>query len=192
MRKTVTLILLSLLLTACSSIPLTSLYKLSKLDIKTINPKVVKVALQLPDYLKLGPVSLILSYTPEGAIEKPVEFKLTRTMRLKEYKKFEKNGYYISSYELTEKDTNTLIKFRQNILSRSDTHNTKHKTKIKIKYQSLCRESIPNEKPILLSVYLKTSNQSGFFPLSEDIDIFSELKKNKPKLDKLNIKKCET
>jgi len=194
MKKNTLLLLLSIFIVACTSIPITSLYKLSKLDLKTIDPKEVKVAIQIPDYLKVGAVKLKISYTPEGAKEKPVVFLLKKVRGLKSYEKYEQKNYSITSYELTEKDVDTLVKFRKNIIqnsNRSGSTKTNNTTKITIQYTSLCRVKSPKDKkPIFLSIYLNTTKTSGFFPLSKNIDLTKNLKQRGVTFNKSTIKLC--
>jgi len=176
-------------LASCSSIPLNSLYKVSKVDLRTINPKVIAVAIKIPEHLRARKLSLKLSHTPEGEIVKPLVFSLIKYDGSKEYKKYKENGYSISSYKLSDQDVDRLIKFRKQEFLSKNNRNKKYNTKVSVAYKGLCRTGASNNKPVLISILLKTNNTSHFFPLVQEMDLRAEATKRGLNVGKEVVKK---
>lgn len=184
MRKYILLAITLVFLISCSSIPLTSLYKLSKVDLHTINPKVIAVAIKTPDYIRSGQINLKLSYTPEGEIEKPLNFVLVKYDGFKEYKNYIEKGYSISSYKLSESDAVELSNFRKKKFLTQKKDKRNHMTKVSVSFKDLCRIKEPKNEDVLISILLKTNTNSGFFPLWDKMDLKKEAIKKGIKVDK--------
>ena len=175
-------------LISCSSIPIKSLYQLSKVNLRTINPKVIAVAIKVPEHLKVRKLSLELSHTPEGETVKPLKFSLIKYDGSKEYKKYQESGYSISSYKLSEQDVVKLINYRQKEFISQNNKNKKYTTKVSVAYKGLCRTRKSNKKSVLLSILLKTNNTSNFFPLVQKMDLRAEASKKGLKVGKEVVK----
>ena len=182
---------MTLTIVSCTSIPVTSLYKLSKIDIRTLNPRETGVALKFPSDYEIGQVKLKFSYTLPNQKENPLEFILVKKTGQKGYQKYKQQGYSIISYSLSEKDAERLIEKRRNILVKKKPNRNKGETKISISYKGLCKK-IPNDKSFLLSIYLKTSQSSGYFPFIQNMDMFAKAKEKGYRFDTKYIKLCSS
>jgi len=108
-----------ILLSACTAIPVKTLYKLATADFMTVDPAVLRVAAQMPDWVAPRPdgVKLELGMKREGEMPVNERFNLEAIPLALEGKALTdaaKPGYQLYAYRLAPVDIPRLQHFRDN------------------------------------------------------------------------------
>jgi len=162
-----------LLATGCTSIPVTSLAKLSKVDFETTDLSVLRAAVQLPSYLRPLPGSARLLVT----VERSGVPKIERTLRLQEVDDPEAAtinvesavGRRLYAYALSPKAARSLEQLRSQLLAEQS--GTEKRNLTLSVAADACHTAIPPDGPVPMTTYLKTTETRSFVPLIRNMDL---------------------
>jgi hypothetical protein len=164
-------------LSACSSIPLGSLYKLSRIDFMTTDLSRFRLALTLPNTLKpqQGGVHMDLAYK-QG--EKPEEKRVVKLEESKYAPDFvglptSPPGTKTYVYRLPQNEVITLNKIRNDAII-AKAKNQKGYLRMGIAPKEFCAESAVPKQPLLVTTYVLSSENGEYVVLTRDIDLRSD------------------
>ncbi len=171
MRRSMLLTLLVLLgLCACSHVPVTSLLKLSQIDLSTTDPAQLRVAVKLPQALRPLPRSMVLRVTARRK-EGPdlVEgFALREVSALAEGPPLQAEaepGTRIAVYGIDPAELPHVAAFRAQASAQGAKGGG-----LALEPQA-CRTGALPSGPLLISTYLRTVETGGYIPLTSGIDL---------------------
>ncbi len=164
-------------LSACTSIPIASIYKLSRIDFLTTDLHLFRFALTIPDDLKPMPggVQMDLAYT-QG--EKPEEKRVVRLEESMASADFvglpsAPKGTKTYVYKLPENEVVTLNKIRNDaILAKAKKQ--KGSLSMGIAAKEFCANNPIPKLPLLITTYVLSSENSEYVVLTRDIDLRSD------------------
>lgn len=174
-----------LLMSACTVVPIKTLYKLYKTDISTLNPRLLRAAVRLPEYLDEGKKGMVITLSSwKGGTKKEdsktntVEFKLetvSTELELSPLKRFKKAGTQLIVYKLAEKDIAAFEHFRAQH-NKDKGESGKQQGSFSASSDACRKGDIPN-KPLLISNWLRVDLLDGYLPVLIDYDLKKEINK---------------
>lgn len=182
------LILVSgLMLTACGHMPVTSMLKLSRLDILQVNPAAIRVAVRSPVYMRVKPKSAVIamSATLASKSAKPAlaaTFTLTKENVAKlpaELAKEQHKDSVIAIYRLPPDDIIRWAKFRERFIQLEQAHGDDIEGSMSITVAGCTlADQIDKTKlktrSYIVTTYLKPSLREPFFPFLRNVDLKKE------------------
>jgi hypothetical protein len=184
--------LMSLILVACSYVPLGSISKLSKVDFLSTDLNRLRVALTLPPEIKPGEkgVVLVVKYAVEGQkndsnIILRESLDSADRIGLPADPRTQRTTY---AYKLSNSEAERFEKIRQQI--QSDKAQNKGGTlDISIQTKDFCSFGTPGDGPAYVTIYIASVETEGYVIASRDLDLRSD----KATADLLNqLKPCKT
>ena len=167
-------VLVFMFLAGCGSVPVSSIYKLRNLDIKTTNLAKFYAAVRIPQSLAIREqgVKIALGFKSEAA-----EIKFTEHIVMQKIdgvpsqalKDAKKSGYQIYIFKLTDQDAQKMRVVRSRITRLRKEHEDGTGS-LSIDVKTCKRGSIP-VGPLLLSTYLRSAELDDFVVLINDADI---------------------
>lgn len=176
--KTPSLLTVTLLLSACTAIPVKTLYKLATTDPMTLDPKIIRTAARMPNWLeprnngatldisaqiegeKLNKATFILQAVPLALAEKDLAAKA-------------QPGFDLYVYRVNPDDLTRLEAFRESIRAKKAA-GAKVKGSMSASVDA-CHKGEIKAGAILVSNYLRLDMQEGYLPVIEDYDLRKEL-----------------
>lgn len=173
MRAALTAIL-SVGLSACGHVPITSLYSLWKIDFETTDPAKIRAAIKLPRMIKprAGGMHLRIAVKAGEAPEEVEDFALVEVTDRGELRALDYAvdlGTSLYAYRILDKDVPRLEAFRSTLLQKKQ-HGTKGTLSISIVPEA-CRMGPLPLGSLLFSTYLRTSETGTYVPLTVDVDL---------------------
>lgn len=169
------ILLSALLLSACTAIPVKTMYKLATTDPMQVDPQVIRTAARMPNWLKPQPngAKLFLSMQVENA-PKPIKetFILQAipvSLAQKELSAETKQGFDLYAYRINPDDLPRVQAFRESFKAKKSA-GVKVKGSIEASVDA-CHQGELLEGPILLSNYLRLDNETGYMPVLKDYDL---------------------
>lgn len=168
------LILVYLLcLTGCSSIPLSSMYQLSKLDILTTDPELITIAIRTHDAFSLqeGDVLYRMGYhaddlkLDEEFIVKPTHIAISNTVIAQTLP-----DQHIIRLLLTSADAERMRQLQKSIASHK-TGGGAGKGYMSIALVGICRQGEIPEGQLTADTFIKTQETSQFIPLVQSFNL---------------------
>lgn len=163
-------------LTACSSVPVTSMLKLVRTDISAIDPAALRIAVRLPQGLRPRRVTLRITIAV-GSDKREQAFVLTELDDPAELLSLAgevTNGTTIYAFRIAPADVQRLLTIRDEMAA--------HKAKgergsltIGVGAEACRIGTLPAKT--LITTYLKTERAGDFFPLTRDIDLRKDVPK---------------
>lgn len=179
MKKLVLLTLSSLLVSACTAIPVKTLYKLATTDPLTLDPVVMRVAARMPDWIEPRPDGAKLEITTqldgktdtkETFILQSIPLALAQTALAKETKA----GFQLYTYRINPNDIPRLLALREKVKARKAAGIKEHGTMgISV---AACRKGELREGAIPISNYLSLNPEEGYLPVLVDYDLRKPVK----------------
>lgn len=172
--KKIPIFLTTLLLSACTAIPVKTMYKLATTDPMQVDPQVIRTAARMPNWLKPLPngAKIILGMTVEGAapveetfILQPIPLALVQ----KDLASEAKEGFDLYAYRINPDDLPRVIAYRESIKAKRAA-GLKVAGTMGAKVDA-CHQGELREGPILLSNYLLLDNETGYMPVLKDYDL---------------------
>lgn len=186
MLKKALLVLAALTLSACSAIPVKTLYKLATTDVMELDPEVVRTATRMPEWIMPRPNGAKMELTlrdhekivqKETLILQPIPIEPEQRYLSLEAKK----GFKLYAYRINSRDIARLEAFRADVKAKkAQGLNVKGSLGIAV---DACRKGELPEEAILVTNYLRLDNQSDYLPLVVDYDLRRSL--NSEGLEKL-------
>jgi hypothetical protein len=181
-----TSVVLCSLLAGCGHVPLTSLPKLSKIDIKTTDLSQLRAGISLPSDIRTlpGGVSLTLVAMPKdgGRHERKVVLEEVRdAVELAKLPVMVAPGRRFTLFKLGAVDAARLGAFRQEMFAGAQ--NSGNRGSLSLGADKACRLGELSGKPIAMSGYLKTSETQDYVLLMRDFDLRKAVREIDPKID---------
>ena len=184
-------LLLLLFISACSSIPLKTMYHLAKADLMTVDPIHLSAATRVPNELQESKKGVQMTFSSwlgkKKSNAKVLKIKLEKVAdkeKLLSIKPLEKNSYTTLLYRLSAKDIERIKVFRQQHKKRKKVYGDNLLGSFSIA-ASYCRTGKLSGKPILVSTWVKVGKDTGLLPLIIDHDLQQDLKKHDKSIDKI-------
>lgn len=180
-KPTLAAITLFVLMSACTSIPVKTLYKLSTTNLMTVDPKVIRAAIRIPNVLQEDKKGIVLELASWKLGEKPnpIELKLKRVEKPEEVaplKKHERQGYTLAVYQLTEKDIKRVELLRAEHKKRKEKFGKSNVRGSFSVTSYTCRTRPIDDTPLLITNWLKVDQATGYLPTITDHDMKKALK----------------
>lgn len=178
LRYLMTAVLLTAL-TACSSIPLTTMVKLMNLNPLTTNPKKLLVAVTGDEDIEITSGDVVLDFsfrTDDPNVSFNHHFPVVTYPNYavpSELQDEIDSGERITIMHLSDTDAATMLADQQTIKRYREKHENGGAGSINVRLVSACSNSREAPENSELNVYLKTENDTEFFLFLEDIDLES-------------------
>jgi hypothetical protein len=182
---TLSLALITVLLTACTAIPITSMYRLSKMDPMTIDPGQIRVAIRVDESVNAasGNAQITMGYKAEEAgIDETHDFDVQLTSAQTLSPKLIKGmlaGEQITVMSLSSEDAQTMRDFQQRLYQyKADDIDGDGLFNLRLK--DLCLNSALSDGDVPLTLFLKTESDEDYivFVKYELHDLFSDTDSN--------------
>ena len=175
--RTVACLLLALGLSDCSHVPVTSMFKLARIDVTKSEPAELRAAIKLPDVLALQPrgvkmrIAVKIGSGP-GESEEFALQQLADERDLASLRDEHETGTRILAYRLDTKDLPRMAAFRTAALQAKEKSGERGTLSISIRPEA-CRHGELPAGPILISTYLRTEETGKYVLLMRNIDVRS-------------------
>lgn len=174
--KLLTFIATIMLLTACSNIPFTTMYKLATLEPLDIDPRQLVIIVRTPKGIKVrdGDIVIDFSYQAEEYFKHKFLVKVTPDYQIpQELIKETRPNEHLTVLQLLKKDATIMYQAQQTFKKRKK-EGKKTGGGIGIHVVSLCRDKSFSWESTELDIHLKFKDDEDFFTFIEDMD-FTEL-----------------
>ena len=164
------------ILAGCASMPVTSMVRLARTDFSTVDPAQLRVAVKLPQGIspRRDRVRLVFTATIDGVPQKQ-EFVLADLADPGELSRLRADvipGFTIHGFRLAPADIPRLAAFRADLLARKKAG--AHGSMSLSVAADACRVgALPDT--VLLTTYLRTEQDSDFYPLLDDVDLLKAI-----------------
>jgi hypothetical protein len=164
-------------LSACTSIPISSMYRLSRIDFLTTDLSRFRFALTIPNELRPQPggVHMDLAFTQGDKPEEKRVVKLEQSTSAPDFVGLPvaPTGTKTYVYRLPQNEVTTLNKIRSDaILAKA--RNQKGSLSMGIAAKEFCATSAIPKAPLLVTTYVLSSENNEFVILTRDIDLRSD------------------
>lgn len=175
MKKGILAITAVLLLSACTAIPVKTLYKLATTDMMTVDPAILRAGVRMPDWVEPRPHGVKLELGMQQAGTDPISerFSLESIPAALEGKTLAaeaKPDYQLYAYRLAAQDIPRFEAFRQTLKTKKAETRGKTKGSLSIGVDACRKTELPVGK-IPVTTYLRLDTESGYLPLVVDYDL---------------------
>lgn len=179
-------LLLAGLLGACGHVPLASLPKLAKVDVRTTNLAELRAGLSLPADIRPlpGGVTMTIVALPKdgGRHERKAVLEEVRdAAELAQLPSVLAPGRRFTLFKLSSADTARLGAFREEMFS--GPQNSGNRGSFSLEANKACRLGELSGKPITMSGYLRTSETQDYVLMMRDFDLSEAVRAIDPKID---------
>lgn len=168
---------LALVLSGCGSVPLTSIAPLARIDAKTTDLSMLRVAVQLPDALRprAGGVKLDVVVKVTGEPETKTSFAMTEVADARERSALPPPPAGASStiYRLSPGDAARFDALRASVLEQSG-KGRKGSMGLGVAAREFCRAGEAPSARLPVTIYLMTSETRSFVPVVKDFDLLGD------------------
>lgn len=184
------------LASACGHVPLTSLPKLSRIDIRTTKLTDLRASLSVPADIRPlpGGVTMTIVVEPKegGRHERKVVLEEVRdAVELAALPVMVSPGRRLTVFRLSPADAARLTVFRDEMLLGAG--QSGNRGSLSLAADKACRTGDLSGKPIPMTGYLKTSETQDYVPLMRDVDLREAVRAVDPKIDlAVAIPPCDT
>lgn len=167
----------TVLLSACTAIPVKTLYTLATTDPMTVDPKIIRTAARMPDWIQPRVNGAKLEISAEIAGKKTTESFILQSVPLSleqsHLQTEAKSGFNLYVYRLNPSDLPRLEAFREHI-------RTQKAAGMKIKGSmsagvDACYQGELKTGKILVSNYLRLNVEQGYLPVLVDYNLRDEV-----------------
>jgi hypothetical protein len=162
---------------ACTTVPVSSIFALSRIDFTTTSIGDLRVAIEIPDAIAPNEGGVKMEVVAKlGAKEDKFTFKLVEEQAhfgMKGLLPFPQKGNRVYAYRLSDSDTATLVKLRNERLI-GKKPGEEGSLGIGISAKEFCKKSNLQTVPLEVTTFLATSETQGFITLSKDFDLRSD------------------
>ena len=167
------------------------MYHLAKTDLMTVDPAYLSAATRVPSGLREGKKGVQMTFASwlgekkkNAKVLKIKLEKVTDKEKLLSIKALEKTSYTTLLYRIAANDIERIKAFRQQHKKRKQAYGDNMQGSFSIG-ASYCRTDKLNDKPILVSTWVKVGKNTGLLPLIIDHDMQEDLKKSDKSIDKI-------
>ncbi len=163
-----------ILLTSCTSVPLSSLPALSRIDFQTTRMEDLRVALELPKVIRPKERGVMLDVAASlGSAQEKMQFRLIPADGPKEPQGLisaSSRDRAVYTFKLTAQDVDTLNQTRARILDAKQ-NGDKGELSLGIAAKEFCRVSALPEGTIAATTYIATTETNGYIPVIRNYDL---------------------
>jgi hypothetical protein len=167
----------ALILAGCSSVPLTSIPPLARIDAKTTDLSVLRVAVQLPDALRprSGGVKLDVVTKLTGEAETRTSFAMTELGETHERTSLPAppQGFSTYVYRLSPDDAARFEALRASMIEQGK-QGKRGSMGLSVAAKEFCRANTGPQASLLATIYLMTSETKSFVPVVRDFDLLAD------------------
>lgn len=169
----------TLLVAGCGHIPVSTMYKLWSFDTATADPAGIRAAIRIPAALRPRDGGAKLTITTRGPGDTKPEVtsfvlkEVSNPAELRHLDRFQRAGYPITLYKLSEADAASLRQMQQQIRKARET-SEKREGSLGVSIDACHAGGLP-PGAILSSTYLRLDTETGFMPLLDDVDLRKEV-----------------
>lgn len=161
-------------LAACGSLPLTTALSLARVDLLSVDPAGIRAAIRLPTDIDLPPGGAILTISAHvagDAADTARSFTLINAgdREATGLARYEKPGFTIRAYRLSETDAVALAAFRDDVMRRAA--GRKGNTLALSVGAKACRASGSGADPVPVATYLQLAPGNGYVVLTRETDL---------------------
>lgn len=174
------------LLGACGHVPLTSLPKLAKVDVRTTDLTQLRAGISLPADIRPlpGGVTMTIVALPKdgGRHERKVVLEEVRdAAELASLPVPAAPGRHFTLFRLSAEDAARLAAFREEMFA--GPQNSGNRGSLGLGADKACRLGEPSAKPVTMTGYLRTSETQDYVPVIRDFDLTQVVRAIDPKVD---------
>lgn len=171
---------------ACGHVPLSSLPKLSRIDMRSTTLADLRAAISLPSDIRPlpGGVTMTIVINPKGGgrHERKVVLEEVRdAAELAALPVMTSPGRRLTVFRLSPSDATKLSVFREELLV--GVGNSGNRGSLALGADKACRTGELGDKPILMTSYLKTSETQDYVVVARDFDLREAVREVDPKID---------
>ena len=166
----------ALVLAGCSSVPLTSIPPLARIDAKTTDLSMLRVAVQLPDALRprSGAVKLDVVTKLAGEAEAKTSFAMMElSVRERGGLPAPPQNSSIYAYRLSPEDAARFEALRASMVEQGK-NGKRGSMGLGVAAREFCRANAAPQAALLVTIYLMTSETKSFIPVIRDFDLLSD------------------
>lgn len=167
----------ALVLAGCSSVPLTSIPPLARIDAKTTDLSMLRVAVQLPDALRprSGGVKLDVVTKLAGEAETKASFAMMELSDARDRAGLPAppQGASTYAYRLSPSDAVRFETLRASMIEQGK-QGRRGSMGLGVAAREFCRANAAPQAPQLATIYLMTSETKSFVPVVRDFDLLSD------------------
>ncbi|MGL4635159.1 MAG: hypothetical protein ACRCWF_04185 [Beijerinckiaceae bacterium] len=174
-RRTAFIATLAISVSACASVPLTSLIALGRIDFQTTAFEKVRVGVQLPDTIRTreNGVRMIAKVSYSGGAERQETLYLQEANSPSDRLPPAKTGHQTRVFQLREADVARLNTIRAEILA-AKAEGRRGSLGFGIEAKEFCKAGDIGNGPVPISTYLRTAESPAFIPLQSNFDLRSD------------------
>jgi hypothetical protein len=172
-------VFLALTLSACTTIPMSSMLALSRIDFTTTRIEEMRVAVELPSVIKprVGGVQMEVAAKLGNNVDK-FTFKLAEDQAqigMRGMLPFPAAGKQMYAYRLRDEDVATLMRLRAERLNEK-TDGEKGSLSIGVAAKEFCRIGSLASVDLTVTTFIATSETNGYIAVSNNFDLRSDKK----------------
>ncbi len=181
------------LLASCATIPATSIYKLRNFDIATTDVSRLRIAVQIPQSIRITPAGVnmtIAARLQDGSVNESETFVLSELDAhgaSGEQRPQPAKWTQVAAYRLKPADIDRISAFRDRIADLKQRHGDQVKGSISIGVDSCARTLIP-DGPVHITTWIKSEETAEYVVLNHNLDLRREAEKAGRALE---IKPCQ-
>ncbi len=164
-------------LAGCSSVPLTSIPRLARIDAKTTDLSMLRVAVQLPDALRprSGGVKLDVVTKVTGEAETRTSFSMMETSEARDRGGLPAppQGSATHAYRLAPADAARFEALRAAMVEQGR-QGKRGSMGLGVAAKEFCRANTAPQAALPVTIYLMTSETKSFVPVVSDFDMLSD------------------
>jgi hypothetical protein len=168
-------LLCSLMIAGCASVPLQSVIALRRVDFQTTDFAKLRVAVQLPEFIraKSEGVKMIATVTYSGETPRKETFALQEAKLEEAAPPSAVRGFYVRTYALRASDSARMDAIRTELLA-ARAAGRRGSLGIGIEANEFCRAGEIGGAAVLITTYLKAAETPEFVPLLRNFDLRSD------------------
>lgn len=169
-------LMITSVISGCSSVPLTTMYKMMSLDPLGVEPSEVIVAVQAPTGIVVNNNDVVIKFNvkaddPNYSFEHEYFVKVNEEYALPdELKQKNKANSKIFILQLNKSDALKML-HGQDIVKKYKKNNITGSINMSVSVKSVCKNSDFSTKNNELNVYLKLNDKDDFFTFMEDVNV---------------------
>ena len=178
--------LVAALASACGHVPLSSLPKLSRIDMRSTTLADLRAAIGLPSDIRPLPggvtMTIVINPRDGGRHERKVVLEEVRdATELAALPVMASTGRRLTVFRLSPADATKLSVFREELLVGAS--NSGNRGSLALSADEACRTGELGDKPILMTTHLKTSETQDYVVVARDLDLREAVRAADPKID---------
>jgi len=174
--KIILVIAFMTLITACTTIPLSTMYKMRNFSPLTVDPQQLLVAVRVPAGMKVRDGDIVIDFgfktpKPEANFKHQFLVQVNPDYPIPEKLKEDiQDNEHISVLQRSKEDALKMIQAQQAVKAYRENHDDGTGS-FGLKIESACRDEGFSQKNALLNIYIKLKDDEDFFVFIQDMDL---------------------